>query len=116
MDCSLEIPDGFRQPALELTSSAQRHQGIVEGRVHLQRPFKMHRGLIVSTAIPHCQAQIVFYEEIRWSDCERVLKQSETVTPALNLRVREGSKNQENPQSYSCAEQWRNAPTLGDVR
>src|SRR6266513_1358467 len=85
MDCSLEILDGFRQPALELTSNAQAHQGVVEIGVHLQRLFKMHRGLIVSTAIAHGQAQIVFYEEIRWSDCERVLKQSETVTPALAM-------------------------------
>ena len=48
----------------------------------------MRRGLIVSAANAHGYAQIVFYAKIRWSDCQRVLKQSEAVTPALNLRVR----------------------------
>ena len=76
----------------------------------------MRRGLIVSVALGEGHAQIVFYEETGWSDCERVLKQSEAVTPAMNLSVRESSKNQENPQSYSCAEPRRNPSPLRDVR
>ena len=69
-------------------------KAVVEIGVDLQRLLKMRRGLIVSAAHAQGHAQIVFYAEIRWSDCERVLKQSEAVTPALNLRVRKRSKNQ----------------------
>ena len=54
----------------------------------------MRRGLIVSVTHAQGHAEIVFYSEIRWSDRERVLKQSEAVAPALNLRVRERGKNQ----------------------
>ena len=94
MDCSLEILDGFRQPALVRTGNAHRHQAIVEIGVDLQRLRKMRSGLIVSVARAQGHAQIVFYAEIRWSDCERMLKQSEAVTPALNLRVSKHGKNQ----------------------
>ena len=72
----------------------------------------MRRGLIVFAAPAQSDAQTVFYVEIRRGDCERVLKQSEAVTPAMNLRVRKGSKNQQNPASYCCAERRRNTPLL----
>src|SRR6266403_5338838 len=116
MDCSSEILDGFRQPALVRTSNAHDHQAIVEIGVDLQRLLKMRRGLIVSAAHGQGHAQIVFYAEIGWSDCERVLKQSEAVMPALNLSVREGSKNQQNDARYCCTEPRRNASPLRDVR
>ena len=54
----------------------------------------MRGGLIVSAATAQSQAQIVFYVEIRWSNCERVVKQSEAVAPALNLCVCESGKDQ----------------------
>ena len=40
----------------------------------LQGLLKMRRGFIVPAAIVQGNAQTVFYAEIRWSDCERVLK------------------------------------------
>src|SRR6202040_3368959 len=98
------------------TSNAHAHQAIVKTGIDLQRLLKMRRSLIISVAHAQCHAQIVFYAEIRWSDCERVLKQSEAVTPALNLRVGKSSKNQENHASYSSTERWRNSPALGDAR
>src|SRR2546428_11799606 len=93
-DCGLEVLDGFRDLALVRTSNAHGHQAVVEIRIDLQCLRKMCRGLIVSAANAHGHAQIVFYAKIRWSDCQRVLKQSEAVTPALNLSVRESSKSQ----------------------
>ena len=73
--------------------SNSRHSKSSE-RAYLQCFLKMRRGLIVSAAAAQGQAQIVFYLQIRWSDCERVLKQSEAVTPAMNLCVRENGKDQ----------------------
>src|SRR4029077_19743464 len=93
-DCSLEMLDGFRQSALDRTSNAHGYHAVIEIRVDLQRLLKMRRGLIVSAATAHGQAQIVFYVEIRWSNYERVVIQSEAVTPEMNLRVRKSSKNQ----------------------
>ena len=90
----MEIFDRFWHPALERTSNAHVQQAVVVVRVDLQSLLKMRHGLIVSAATAHGQAQIVFYIEIRWSDCECVLKQSEAVTPALNLRVCKSSDNQ----------------------
>ena len=90
----LGILDGFRQPALVRTGNAHSHQAVVEIGVDLQRLLKMRRGLIVSVARAKRHAQVVFYAEIRGSDRERVFKQSEAVTPALNLRVSKSSKNQ----------------------
>ena len=85
------------------TGNAHGRQAIVEIGVDLQRLLKMRRSLIVSIARAQGHAQIVFYVKIRWSDCERVLKQSEAVTPALNLRVRRWQESSI-PRSYSCAE------------
>ena len=76
----------------------------------------MRGGLVVFAASAHRQGQTVFYPEIGRSDCERVLKQSEAIMPALYLRVRESSKNQESPTSYCSTQRWRNTPALCDVR
>ena len=93
MDCGLEVINGFRQPALELPSNAHAQQAVIEIGVDLQCFFEMRRGLIGLAAAPQRQGQIVFYVEIRWSNRERVLKQSEAVAPALNLRVCESGKD-----------------------
>src|SRR5262249_35407432 len=106
----------FRHPALVRTSNTHAHQAVVEIGVDLQCLFKMHRGVIESVNSAKSDPQIVFYADIRWSDRERVLKQSEAVTPALNLRIRKSSENQKNRSGYSCAERWRNAPTRDDLR
>src|SRR5215472_13419990 len=97
------------------TGNAHGHQTVVEVWVDLQCFLKMRRSLIVSVACAQGHAQIVFYAEIRWSNCERVLKQSEAVTPALNLGVRKHGKNQQNPPGYCCAERWRDTPALRDL-
>src|SRR5207244_10111315 len=106
----------FRHPALVKTGNAHGQQCRVVIGSHFEGLLKMRHGFFELPALVHSQPQTVFYDDTRRGDCERVLKQSEAVIPPMNLRVRESSKNQENPQSYSCAEQWRNAPTLGDVR
>src|SRR5437762_11600052 len=85
-------------------------------RSDLEGLLKMRRGFIVSVALGEGQAQIVFYAEIGWGDCERVLIQSEAVMPTMNLRVREGSKDQQDDASYRCTERRSNTPALGDVR
>ena len=70
---------------------------------------EMRRGFIEPAAPVQGKPQNVFYGGVRRGDCERVLKQSEAVTPPMNLRVGKSSKNQYNHVRYGCTEPRRNA-------
>ena len=76
----------------------------------------MRHGFIELAVLVHGQPQTVFYDDTRRGDCERVVKQSEAVTPAMNLRVGKSSENQQNDVGYCCTEPRRNASPLRDVR
>ncbi len=69
------------------------NSGIVVIGSDLEGLLKMRRGFIVvdrSFAKPPPDG---FYGEVRRGDCERVLKQSEAITPAMNLRVGKRSEH-----------------------
>ena len=55
--------------------------------------LKMRPGFVVQTTPAQRGTQIIFYNEIRWSDRECVLEQREAVNPAANLRIRNDSKS-----------------------
>src|SRR5207245_7041262 len=98
-ECRLTILNSFWQPVLVKTGNAHVQQRVVQQRVvvsgnDLQGLLKMRPGFVVQTTPAQGRTQIVFYNEIRWSDRERVLKQGEAVTPAMNLSIRKDSKSQ----------------------
>ena len=76
----------------------------------------MRHGFIELPVLVHGQPQTVFYGDTRRGDCERVLKQSEAVTPPMNLSIGKSSKNQQNHVRYCCTEPRRNASRFSDVR
>ena len=98
-ECRLTILNSFWQPVLVKTANAHVQQRVVQQRFvvsghDLEGLLKMRRGFIVQATPAQGRTQIIFYYQIRWSDRERVLKQGEAVSPAMNLRVSESSKNQ----------------------
>ena len=58
--------------------------------------------VVVSIALSQSKPQGVFYSVVGRGDCERVLKQSEAVSPAMNLRISKSSKSQQNPLAIAA--------------
>ena len=76
----------------------------------------MRRGFIEPAAPAHGVPQTVFYGDITRCHCERVLKQSEAVTPPMNLRIGKSSENQQSHVCYCGTQPRRNASPFRDVR
>src|SRR5204862_4763998 len=112
----LGIFDGFRYAALVKTANAHVQLRQVVIGSHLEGLLKMRRGFIEPAAPLQGKPQSAFHGGARRADCERVLKQSEAVTPQTNLRVGKSSKNHHNHAPYCCAEPRRNTSPLSDVR
>ena len=115
-DCRLGIFDSFWHPPLVKTANAHVQQRHVVIGCELECLLKMRRGFIEPAAPLQGIPQRAFYGGVRRGDCERVLKQSEAVTPPMNLRVGKSSKNQHNHVCYCSADPGRNASLLRDVR
>src|ERR1700758_5332368 len=116
MDCCLIIFDGFGQPPLVKTDGAHVDHGVVEIGPDFEGLLKMRRRVVVPTALSQSKPQAVFYCEVGRGDCESVLKQSEAVTPEMNLHVGKSSKNQQNNVRHCCTQPRRNASPFRHVR
>src|SRR5262245_3261846 len=71
---------------------------------------------ILFTLLTQCVSEVELYGKIWRSHRERVLKQSDTITPPVNLRVGKSSKEQHYDRDRRRANKLRDPSRLRDIR